>query len=321
MSESSRARWEQQRMGSDVRNIGLESFKRQLADLFVRAERSDQAEVEMFMVSSEEARYLLSLSGGNRERTKTDVENYRRKVEDGLWETTNQGIGFIKGRVFHDGHARAEGISLTSGVYVRVQITVNMEPTVVRAIDVGIRIKSNRDVSRMEFGEHISGKDQSRINAYNAIDKQYKDFGRIPYEEFVVAKEKCRAALDALKPVAPNNKLIAPGWGALMFAWEAYPDQVIKFARHLSDPNADGTPSPVRTFVLWAATAETAGFTNARNYATHMLYALRAFVEGESLRHFSVPFVKDESGARTRTYEWRIAREFFDKKRTPGKRS
>jgi len=74
----------------------------------------------------------------NREWRHSVSEAYAEEIKHGLWEFTNQGIGFLSSGDTGDGQHREAGIAL-SGQTVEVTVTFGMKPESIIAIDTGHR--------------------------------------------------------------------------------------------------------------------------------------------------------------------------------------
>ena len=299
---------------NDIEAKKLEAFKRQLTALFERAERAGQDATETFEIGALEAHEIWSKTDGNR-AIKATVEPILADILAGRWRCLDAGIGFIEGRVFHNGHHRMLAWMRARGVYGRINITVNMPPDVVRVTDRNLTPKSNVDVAKMEFKVEISKSEASRINAYIGMVDKFNKSGRVPYERFTAARELTQTALGNLQELMPSSKYAAPVWGALIYGYQAFPDQTLEFALHLSKPNATGVASSARLLHVALLTENTAGIVNSRNIAVLTLTALRAYVEGRDLERFSIHFVKDESKRPTKTREYETIFAWFKARR------
>lgn len=114
------------------------------------AEESEKLDV---MIDPETAMVWLRRNKNNRKVSQALVERFTRDMVAGNWPYTHQGIAFDNTGRLIDGQHRLHAIA-QSGVTVPMQVSVNMPPEILMAIDQG-KNRTTADVATLKAGTLI----------------------------------------------------------------------------------------------------------------------------------------------------------------------
>jgi hypothetical protein len=103
--------------------------------------------IEQTVMTPEMAKYFLGMNTSNRKMRKTAVETFVRKIKNGEWLVTHQGIAVSKAGVILDGQHRLQAI-VDSNTAVPVLIARNCDDQLFHAIDCGTP-RNNADLTRL----------------------------------------------------------------------------------------------------------------------------------------------------------------------------
>lgn len=91
---------------------------------------------EVVEITPELAEEWLGKNVQNRNVRRGKVALYARKMRDGVWSVTNQGIGFDTGGTLVDGQHRLHAV-IEAGIPVRMNVTKGLDPKARSHIDTG----------------------------------------------------------------------------------------------------------------------------------------------------------------------------------------
>jgi hypothetical protein len=178
--------------------------------------------VMTFVTPEMAAQWLEKNNIGNRNIRKGDVEIFRLVIEQGMWESTHQGVGFYEDGTLADGQHRLTAI-VQAGIGVWVNVTTGLPRKAIHAIDGGsVRTKLDR--------LHFSGvqTDHHRVSVCGLLIAQYKteEAGRerwatakVPSKEFENFYNKFLEAIEFVLSFKRPDRCPAPMTAAVASAW------------------------------------------------------------------------------------------------------
>lgn len=242
-----------------------------------------------FVTPEMASQWLEKNNTGNRNIRKGDVEVLKLIIEQGLWETTHQGLAFYDDGTVADGQHRLSAIA-QAGVGVWVNVTTGLPRRAVHAIDGGtLRTKLDR--------LHFSGvqSDTHRVSVCGLLIAQYKaeEAGRerwttakVPSREFEDFYSKFLEAIEFALSFKRPDRCPAPMTAAVASAW--YTQDRDRLAEFMAVMHSGETSSPRDRAAIRLRDHINQGKYGAGSPARNDLFlrccgALRYFIAGQPL--------------------------------------
>lgn len=237
-------------------------------------------------VGPKEASDLLSLSKGNRNEDRWTVDSYARDMYGGKWiqENGNPISIAVDGRLLN-GHHRLKAV-IKAGVSIRFLISFGNPTEAIQVAD-GHRARTIVDRFRLK-GTPMPTRTVSAVRVWMSLHDGGTPMAyslKRTLSEVESAISMCRQDLDAMRDLI-NKDFNSGFWGAMLFARPIDPMTVDAMAACIVDGTGiSGQAHTLRDQMLRRSSGTT---VERMSLALRTLYAVRATIEGRSVKHFCV---------------------------------
>jgi hypothetical protein len=248
-----------------------------LAELF---DLTSSGELTTFpaLITPDFARDALEINVINRPLNEWHVKELMWDIDNGLWKTTHQGLGFNRARHMPDGQHRCTAVVRTNKSIVSL-VTFNLEIDYYAPIDTG-------DVRQPRHQLGLTMREQAVARALITLERPVA--GRIPRARIAEAIRLHREGIDWANEAFPYARgVTAPVIAAHVFAYPVAQDTVRGFAAQYVARTASNSNDPtlaLRRLLERAATSR----TDARLLALAALRCLQAYEKGQTLARVSL---------------------------------
>ncbi len=241
-------------------------------------------------------RILNERSGRNRQVNEGRVAQYMRDMQSGKFSLSPDPITFDRQGLLRSGQHRLRA-SVKGQVSFDTRVVVNQSEEVCESLDIG-RARRLGDVLEID-GVKYSNESASMVSIIQFIEDD--DAGSISTSKYSLQEKRevyarHEASIKAILETNDSSEYVqgigvAPVTGALAWAYRYYPQETLKFAKQYLTGLMLTEAMPanaLRKSMLSMHSRKESSQSHRTNAALHTLSALRAEIEGVSLKKFKV---------------------------------
>ena len=226
---------------------------------------------------------LLALNTKNRNQRPTIVKHYQRAIDNGLWATTNQGIGVAANGFLIDGQHRLEAFRAAGYPPVKMLVVTGLPDEAMAAVDGGTN-RTPRDYMQFMFDTKVSAFVSAILRTSMLARDNYPN-ARYQPQEFAEHLELIGDSIEKIIRIECIHKMPAAVVAALVDAHhKGYESETESFAKSLATGELLERDNPALVLRNWLVATKGGGTSVLVDRYRKTTSALQAWIDQRPLR-------------------------------------